>query len=108
MRRVRALVIGYLVILLLAGWPILSVAIAGTIASWNGCELHEGFSNPCIVNGSDLGPTLYSMGVMGWFMIATIPLGAAAAIAWTLIWFVWRRLGSHKPLERHEPETRSP
>ncbi len=84
--------IGYFVILLFAGWPLISLAIAGTIASWNGCELHEGFSNPCIVNGSDLGPTLYSMGVMGWFLIATIPLGAAAALAWTLIWFIWRRL----------------
>jgi hypothetical protein len=90
-RSIRGLILGYVVVALFAGWPILSIAIAGTIASWNGCALHEGFKNPCIVGGSDIGGTLYAMGVMGWFMIATLPLGLAAAVLWTVIWLVLRR-----------------
>ena len=92
MRRIRGLLIGYLVIAVLAGWPVASVVAAGLIASWNGCTLHEGFTNPCIVNGTDIGGTLYSMGVMGWFMIATIPLAAIGFVVWTVTWIVLRRL----------------
>jgi hypothetical protein len=87
-REIRGLLIGYAVIALLAGWPILSVVTAGVIASWNGCTLNEGGVNPCVVSGRDIGGTLYSMGVMGWFMIATIPLGVVAALAWTIGWLI--------------------
>ena len=85
--------IGYFAICLVAGAPLISVMIAGSIASWNGCTLHEGFVNPCVINGRDIGETLYAMGVMGWFMLVTIPLGALAFIAWTLtwVWWTWRR-----------------
>ena len=89
LRRVRGLLIGYALIALLTGWPIASVAIAGTVAWWNDCTLHEGFANPCIVNGRDIGGTLYQMGVMGWFMLATIPIGMLAFIAWTIAWVIW-------------------
>jgi hypothetical protein len=90
-RSIRGLILGYVVVALFAGWPILSVAIAGTIAAWNGCTLHEGFTNPCLVNGSDVGGTLYAMAVMGWFMIATLPLGLVAGLLWTVVWIVLRR-----------------
>ena len=89
MRKIRGLLIGYAVIALFTGWPILSVVIAGTIASWNGCTLHEGFVNPCVVNGRDIGGTLYSMGVMGWFMLATIPIGAILFLGWNVGWMIW-------------------
>src|SRR5262245_3999606 len=87
----RWLFVGYAVVFLFSCWPILSVIAAGTIASWNGCTLHEGFKNPCVVGGNDIGATLYAMGVMGWFMIATIPLGAIAGLLWTIIWIVLAR-----------------
>lgn len=99
--RVRTLVIGYILIALFSGWPIASVVIAGTIASWNGCTLHEGFPNPCVVNGKDMGDTLYAMGVMGWFMLATIPLGAISFVVWTLVWvFVRKRKEARATAER--------
>lgn len=98
MRQIRGLLLGYLVIGLLAGWPIMSVVIAGTIASWNGCTLHEGSANPCVVNGTDIGETLYAMGVMGWFMLATIPLGAIAFLGWTVAWALWARRQQRKRL----------
>ena len=89
MRKIRGLLIGYVVIAFFAGWPIASVAVAGLIASWNNCTLHEGSVNPCVVYGRDIGGMLYSMGVMGWFMLATIPLGAIAFVLWTIAWVIW-------------------
>ena len=50
--------------------PLISTALAGWIASSHGCTLHEGFANPCVINGTDYGETLYTMGVMG-----RLPLG---------------------------------
>ena len=73
-------------LILLAGFsPLISVAIAGSIASANGCQLDEGSIHPCVVNGQDIGDTLYSMGVMGWFMLVTIPLGIAAAAVYLVL-----------------------
>lgn len=71
-------------ILLFATAPVISVAIAGMIAEANGCRLHEGFANPCVIGGVDWGGTLYALGVMGWFMLATIPIGAIALAAWVV------------------------
>lgn len=66
-------------ILVLGVSPFIPVAIAGTMAERNGCTLHEGFVNPCVINGEDWGETLYSMGMMGWIGIATIPLAIGVA-----------------------------
>lgn len=82
-------------ILLWTIWPVLLVATAGAIASANGCELNEAVINSCIVNGSEMGQTLYSMGVMGWFMLVTIPTGLLALLIFLLLllveWIVGRR-----------------
>ena len=83
------------VILVLALAPLGSVAIASWLAEANGCTLHEGFVNPCMVNGAEMGDTLYAMFVLGWLMLASIPFGAAAVLAWLVILIVhrlvWRR-----------------
>ena len=71
-------------ILLIAALPLIGVAIAGEIAAANGCQLDEGSAHPCIVNGRDIGGTLYSLGVLGWLMIATIPLGLGLAAVYIL------------------------
>jgi hypothetical protein len=73
------------IILLVALAPVLSVIVAGSIADANGCALDEGSVHPCIVNGEDIGSTLYALGVMGWFMLATIPLGAGALLLWAVV-----------------------
>ncbi|MHC1782235.1 MAG: hypothetical protein AB9891_05645 [Anaerolineaceae bacterium] len=74
-----------LAILIVAFLPAISVAIAGSIANANGCQLDEGSVHPCIVNGTDMGETLYTMGVMGWLMLATIPLGLGAVVVYLLL-----------------------
>jgi hypothetical protein len=54
-----------------------------------GCRLNEGSPSPCIVGGSDLGNTLYSMGLMFWFGMITLPLGALGLLL-SLAWLVGR------------------
>jgi TRAP-type C4-dicarboxylate transport system permease small subunit len=72
--KVLAHVVMLLVIFAIGIGPWISVAIAGTIAESNGCQLDEGSVHPCMVNGRDMGETLYSMGMMGWIGIATCPV----------------------------------
>ena len=73
------------IILLVALAPVISVIVAGSIADANGCALDEGSVHPCVVNGVDIGATLYALGVMGWFMLASIPLGAGALLLWAVV-----------------------
>jgi hypothetical protein len=40
--------------------------------------------HPCIINGQDYGELLYSLGVMGWFMLVTIPGGLVAFAGWLI------------------------
>lgn len=71
-------------ILLFTFAPVISVAVAGEIAHRNGCDLDEGSIHPCIVNGTDIGPDLYTFAMLGWFMLATIPLGLGALLLYIL------------------------
>jgi hypothetical protein len=74
--------IALVIILVFALWPMASVAISGFIAETNGCVLNEGSIHPCVVDGTDIGPSLYTGFVLGWFMLATIPIGAVAFVVW--------------------------
>jgi hypothetical protein len=82
-------------IVLFAAAPILSVYFTYLVADAHGCTVNEASVNPCIVMGSDWGETLYFTGMMGWFMLATIPLGGGALIVWvvmtTIHFIAWRR-----------------
>lgn len=73
------------VIVLLAALPVISVVIAGTIADANGCRVDEGSVHPCLVGGTDLGELLYTLGVLGWLMLLSIPAGIAAIGVWAVI-----------------------
>jgi hypothetical protein len=81
----RTLLIGYGIILLWMLWPVLSVLAAGTIASSGDCQLDEGSVHPCVVFGRDVGETLYNLFVMGWFGLITLPTGALAFIAFSVV-----------------------
>ena len=67
-----------LFILLLAISPLLATMTAGTIANRYDCDLDEGSIHPCVVNGNDIGDTLYTLGMLGWLALGTIPLGMIA------------------------------
>ncbi|MBD8066467.1 hypothetical protein IC608_13405 [Devosia sp. PTR5] len=84
------------VILLFALAPVISVVIASWLAESNGCTLNEGSINSCMIGGSDWGGTLYTLFVLGWFALATLPLGGGALIVWLVILIIhrlaWRRM----------------
>ena len=63
------------VIVAFAFAPIGSVILCAAIANTYGCKVDEGSVHPCIINGHDYGELLCSLGVMGWFMLVTIPGG---------------------------------
>jgi hypothetical protein len=86
-------------ILLLAAAPLIGVMVAGAVAEANGCVLHEGFVNSCLVEGVERGDMLYTLFVLGWLMLATIPLGALALCVWLLALIVHRVLwGRRNPV----------
>jgi hypothetical protein len=56
--------------------PVALAFLAAGIASAAGCVLHEGFANACVIGGTDWGETLYTLFVMGWLALMTLPLAA--------------------------------
>src|SRR5438093_13326255 len=84
-----------LVIFAFAFAPIGSVMLCGAIANAYGCKVDEGSVHPCIINGHDYGELLYSLGVMGWLMLVTLPGGLFAFITWLIVlilhWASWRK-----------------
>ena len=83
------------VIMAFAFAPIGSVMLCALIANTHGCKVDEGSVHPCIINGHDYGELLYSLGVMGWFMLVTIPGGLVAFVSW-LILLILRRAAWQK------------
>lgn len=81
--RVWGLALGAILLFIVS--PFIPVVIAGVIAHSGGCALDEGSAHPCQFLGNDVGETLYTMGVMGWLGLVTIPAGGLLLILW-MIW----------------------
>jgi hypothetical protein len=90
MRWVRLL---FFLVLIACLSPVIAVAIAGSIANRHGCTLNEGAIHPCVIDGVDYGRDLYTLAMMGWLMIATLPVAAGTIVLWVVIEAVrwWRR-----------------
>jgi hypothetical protein len=76
--------IGYGVI---AGWmflPLAPLIVAGLAATANGCTLNEAGAHPCLFFGTDMGGTLYTMGIMGLMTMATVPTGLVALLVFSI------------------------
>jgi hypothetical protein len=80
----RGFVIFMLLVLYTIG-PVLSVLLASLIANVLGCNLNEGNVHPCKCLGIDIGELLYSMFVMGWLALVTLPTGAMAILAFLAV-----------------------
>jgi hypothetical protein len=82
-------------ILLFALAPVIGVVLSSWLADANGCTLHEGGINSCVILGVDWGELFYTLFVLGWFMLATLPLGAGAVIVLVVVliihWLAWRQ-----------------
>ncbi len=70
--------------------PIGCVIVASAVSNHYGCALDEGSVHPCVIGGTDRGETLYTMFVLGWFMLLTLPAGAVAAGGWLLVLLLHR------------------
>ncbi len=74
--------------------PLLSMAAADIIANVYGCKVDLTAAHPCIVGGKDIGHTLLTLGMMGYFLMATFPIAAVIVGAWMIIevvaWIVRR------------------
>jgi hypothetical protein len=77
-------------IILFALAPIGSVVACGVIANAHGCRVDEGSVHPCIINGQDYGQLLYTLGVLGWLMLVTIPGGLFAFMIWLVVLILHR------------------
>ncbi len=75
-------------------WPIACVLIAMALASWAGASLDEGSVHPTVIGGVDFGETTYTLFVLGWFGMITLPTGAIALIFYagvaTIEWLISR------------------
>jgi hypothetical protein len=92
----RTIFIGYGVIVLWMLLPMISVFTASAIAEASGCNLDEGSAHECMVSGTDIGETLYTMFVLGWLFFLTVPTGLVALVLFTVI--VWiKRIRSVGP-----------
>jgi hypothetical protein len=65
-------------------------------------KVDEGSVHPCIINGHDYGEFLYSLGVMGCFMLVTIPGGLVAFVGW-LIFLILHRVAWRKRISAGTP-----
>ncbi|AMA44937.1 hypothetical protein APT63_04510 [Pseudomonas sp. 22-AL-CL-001] len=72
-------------IALFAAAPLLLAIGAGTMASQFGCQVDEGSPHACWILGWDAGPTFYRLGVMGWYMLVTLPAGAMLMLGATAL-----------------------
>ncbi|MGH8669493.1 MAG: hypothetical protein ACREUH_09685 [Burkholderiales bacterium] len=70
-----------------AVFPVVPAALAAWVAKANKCALHEGFINPCVMFGVDIGGLLYAMGVSMWLLFLSVPVGALGLLA-GIVWFI--------------------
>jgi hypothetical protein len=80
------------VLILLAALPALSMVAAETIARIYGCALDLAAPKPCMVGGEDIGQGLFTLGMMGWFLFATMPVLVTLVLAWILTELVYRHV----------------
>jgi hypothetical protein len=72
-------------IILIAGAPLISATIASGIAGALGCTVNEGGASACIFRGNDIGETLADMFVLGWLAFVTLPFGAILFGIWLIV-----------------------
>ncbi|KKB68291.1 hypothetical protein BBMA_3764 [Burkholderia pseudomallei MSHR1079] len=109
--RGRALVRAYgfalAAILVIALFPVLSVAAAGIVADAAGCELNEAAAHPCLIGGVDFGEMLYAMGVLGWLMLGSLPVGGVLLMGWAIALLVHLGNGARCAAPARDAERRA-
>jgi hypothetical protein len=73
------------ILVLVALSPLFSMIAAGLVASIYGCPLDLAASKPCVVGGEDIGHGLFTLGMMGWFLFATLPAFLTLSALWIVV-----------------------
>jgi hypothetical protein len=93
MMRAFRILMSILVLACLA--PLFSMLAAQAAAFIYGCDLSLAATQPCMAHGTDIGQTLLTMGMMGWFLMTTLPVMLGVVILWIIVeivrWFSLRR-----------------
>ena len=97
MRPAKRQLLGYLLIALFGISPVLIAILSGAIATGFGCRVDEGSAHPCIVFGADRGQLFYTLGVLGWLSLGTVPLAFLIAIGYTIYLAVRKRRPASPP-----------
>jgi hypothetical protein len=82
--------------------------LCAAIANTYGCKVDEGSMHPCIINGQDYGQLLYTLGVLGWLMLVTLPAGLFAFVVWLIILILHRQSWRKRVSARVPPPIPSP
>jgi uncharacterized membrane protein YhaH (DUF805 family) len=88
----RAYLVAFIAVVILAIAPVVIAVGSGQLAASYGCHVDEGSIHPCIIGGQDYGELFYTLGVLGWLMLFTIPLGLLALVALAVAMAVHRRV----------------
>ena len=72
-------------LLLLTLIPLISIGAAEVMAHVYSCNLDLASAHPCMVGGEDIGEDLFTLGMMGWFLFATLPITLALAAFWIVV-----------------------
>ncbi|HEU4679729.1 MAG TPA: hypothetical protein VFS35_09435, partial [Terrimicrobiaceae bacterium] len=60
---------------------------------------------PCIVFGTDIGRMLYTLGVMGWLSIVTVPTGVIAFLAYLAFLLIERSIARSRQSRAGHPDS---
>ena len=82
--------------ILFAILPILSMLAAGAIANMLDCSLDESGTSSCPTAIGDMGELLSLMGLLGWFVFYTVPLGFLGLLIALVLFVVSLFLGRKK------------
>ena len=99
MRRMERRVLNSIVYGVIVSWtafPIVCALIATVVSAICGCTVNEAASAPCVVFGTDIGKALYTLGVMGWLGVVTLPTGGAAFALYTILVVAQRRISQRR------------
>lgn len=79
---IQSIRIGAALGMILCLMPVFSVLLAQAIAKKLNCEINEGSATTCLWNGHDIGSHLYSMFVLGWLGLVTVPAALIILVSW--------------------------
>ena len=90
----NAIVFG--IILSWAVFPVVCVLLATIVSAACGCSINEGSPTSCLLFGHEIGRILYTLGVMGWLSIVTLPTGAIALLIYVAFLMIERSIARNR------------